>query len=628
MEPVTALDTETTLYTDAQPIPRLVSVALASGDRHALVHANRVQLRTLENVFAGIVVMANAPFDVTVLGQAFPDLWPSMLQAYDEGRIHDVLTREKLIDIADGQHFRRGRYGLGDVASRRAGVELDKNDPWRMRYEELLGLEIEFWPADARQYAIMDAVATYQTWEQQQLETSAFERDSDPLADAPRQARAHLALYAQTLRGITTDPELVERLDSLLNDRWTYHTLQLISSGLAKVTGKKKRKLSRNTKVARARVEAYARDNGIELKRSATGLVSLTEDVLESLGLPEDDPLFSYQQFGSVQALRSKNIEPFRAPIVRTRYDECIGTGRTSSSAPSFPWSGTNLQNLPRSVAKALGLSYKQLAQLHSLGQIGWNVSEGEPVNASIGFRECLVPREGHVFVVVDWGMMELVCLGQRQIELFGRSTLGAALRDGRDPHEELGSTIAGFDIRGHEERKKWRTLAKAPNFGYPGGLGAKRFCDFARGTYGIVLSELEARRLKKQWQRQWPEMADYHAWVNALPRDADGRITMQDPVTGFIRGGCTYTEACNFPFQHRAAACAKDAMWALYRALPSLNAHQVLFVHDENVIECPTENVRECVAMVEGIMIQAVARLCPDVPVGVETTVLERYTK
>lgn len=611
---IVSIDTETHLITEAEPVPRVVLVQTCDDDGVKLEPAHRVYPGRLAGIFdeAAHIAMHNAPFDVNAMGRRWPDLWPHMIGAYKRGAVHDTMTCEKMIDIAEGTRHKGTLYNLGAVGLRRAGVEVDKTDPYRLMYGSFDGLELEQYPAGAVTYAAKDAIVTYHV-ARLQLDHAHY------LTDAPRQARAHIALYEQTLRGILTDQEMVERLDRLLEQRWLKLAAQLIDHGLARLGGTKAEpKVVRNTKVAKGMVAEWATEQGLPIVRSEkTQQPSLAADTLEALNLPSTHPLFAYQALGSVGSQRTKNIPPLRYPVVRCRYDECIGTGRTSSAAPSPPWHGTSLQNVMRTVHELLGYA---------------TADEMDAEIGPIGFRECLVPPTGHSLVAADWSMMELVCLAQVQLDWFGRSALAAALIAGRDPHEELGSTIAGFDIRNHSERKIWRTLAKAPNFGFIGGLGAKRLCDFARGTYGIQLTERRARELRELWRRQWPEMALYHQRIDSMPRDEDGKIIIRLDRTGFQRRG-TYTEACNFPFQALAAACAKDALWAIWLACrtpgnPLYGCWQVLFVHDENVLVVPDDRLETAVPHLEEIMIAAVARLCPDVPVGVETAVTKRYGK
>lgn len=609
-----ALDTETALATNDEPIPELVSVALNPGGLFVAHDPNL--LAVLEWVFSpeNTVAMANAPFDIHVLLRAFPSLLPLIIRAYFEDRIFDVLTREKMIDIAEGT--KRGRkYNLGAVAMRRCDLEVNKNDPWRLRYAELLGLELADWPAEAVQYATHDAYATHAVAVAQ--EAFRVAHSIDVFADAGRQARGHLALYAQTLRGIRTDPDAVAALDRRLITEITEHTLHCLDHGLARVQGKKKPKIVRDTKAARAMLEAWpGRDRS---KLTDAGDIALSESALKAANLPPGHPLDHYRRKGAAEATRTKNVLPLQRPIIRTRYDELKETGRTGSSAPQgnrkvhtlepWEWVGTNLQNLPK---------------------------KG-------GFRSCLVPPPGHVFVVSDWEGAELVTFAQVQIDLFGRSTLADVLRSGKNPHTELGAKLAGvpselFDPKGNPEHKEMRQLAKPLNFGYPGGLGAARFVDFAsKEPYNFKLTEDEAKQLKEEWLEQWPEAKLYFDYISNM-QGPDGLITLMQPRSGRIRGGCSFTEACNSTFQGLAADAAKLALWWLWLAgldsssplygggeLVGLTG-QCLFVHDENVTVVRREVAEAARAEQDRIMIAAFAHFCPDVPIKVDSQIVERY--
>ncbi len=595
----TAIDTETTLVTNDEPVPQLVSIAVHDSSGRALLAAHDPAAPGVVAVAleAG-AIFANAPFDITVLLRAFPELFPAIVGAYEGDRIFDVLTRERLIDIALGQFRRVGGYGLGAVAHRRAGIELDKDDPWRLRYRELLGQEITQWPAAARHYAEMDPYATYETWAAQ--ERFAAEHCPSLFDDGGRQARGHLPLYWQSILGINTDAEHVEALDRKLWREISELSIKLLDCGLMRVQGTKaKPKLVRNMKAAQSMLLA----TGAPVTKTKTG-ISVSEAAIKDADVPTDHPLRWYQRVGSLQALRTKNIPVMRAPIVRTRYHELMETGRTSSAKPpaGFGWVGTNLQNLPR---------------------------KG-------GFRECLVPPDDRVWVISDWSGAELVTLAQVQIDLFGTSALGDAMRDGRDPHAELGCAIAGIDyatfdksIKSHADA---RQLAKVPNFGYPGGMGPRKLVAWALKTYDVRLTEERARELKTLWRNKWPEMRPYHDWI-ASQADVFGRYRIVQPRSGRIRGGCTFTEACNTCFQGLAADAAKTALWDLWLAgfdpaSPLFGCTQRLFAHDENVTAAPIDRAEAARDEQERIMINAFAQWCPDVPIKVESSIVERYKK
>ena len=63
------------------------------------------------------------------------------------------------------------------------------------------------------------------------------------------------------------------------------------------------------------------------------------------------------------------------------------------------------------------------------------------------------------------------------------------------------------------EERQR----AKAVNFGLPGGLGCEGLCDYARTTYGVLMTEEEAVLAKEAYLNLYPEMRRYLEAPNAL---------------------------------------------------------------------------------------------------------------
>lgn len=614
--PVSALDTEGFPITNSEPTPRLVSVALAVvGDPSTTVHAaNEVGLLDrLVWTFEQGAAFTNAPFDVFVLLREWPALLPFIIAAYEAGGIFDVATREKLIDIAEGEHFRRGKYDLGSLAKRRADLEIDKNDPWRMRYGELLGIPVAEWPIEAFTYACMDGVATRKVWCNQETYGAGL----GYFVPAAGIARKHLALYAQTLRGIHTDPAQVAKVMGRLLTSISERSRLLVDCGLARWQGKAKPKVVANTKVAREMMAPFSD------ARTPKGLVSLSEEAMTLAAIPEGHPLDNYRKLQGEKAAFSKNMPPLACPLIRTRYDECKDTERTGSSAPNRDkvhlcgpedWVGTNLQNLP---------------------------TEG-------GVRECLIARPGHAFVISDWGGAELVTNAQNQIDVLGFSPLADTLRAGRDAHSEfaaraLGISIESFD-KENPEHKQFRNLAKKWNFGRWGGMGDEKFKAILRRDLNIDWPVHKVQHFNEIWKDQW-QAANYFKWVRSNPSkqivtragETFTKWDMTHPRTGFTKGNCSYTEACNFPFQHFAARIAGVALWRLWLASLDPNsplygwAHrtsQVLFVHDENVAEVPIHLAEAALVLQERIMIEAFAENCPDVPVSVESCISERYKK
>ena len=191
MTPVTAIDTETGLADVYEPIPRLVSVAAAGALGRGLYHHTDPRARdVLAAARAQGGAVANAPEDGLAARRRWPELLGNVVAAYVHGRILDVLTRARMLDIALGRFEKK--FDLGSVARRWCDLEVDKDDPWRRRYIELIDVPIEHWPEAARRYAQHDADATIAVFEAQERENASY--SPTLLGTQLVHARAHLAL--------------------------------------------------------------------------------------------------------------------------------------------------------------------------------------------------------------------------------------------------------------------------------------------------------------------------------------------------------------------------------------------------------------------------------------------------
>ncbi|QDV37433.1 DNA polymerase [Tautonia plasticadhaerens] len=98
--------------------------------------------------------------------------------------------------------------------------------------------------------------------------------------------------------------------------------------------------------------------------------------------------------------------------------------------------------------------------------------------------------------------------------------------------------------------------------------------------------------------------------------------------LTGRIRGGCSYTEACNAPFQGLAADGAKWGLWGLLKA----GYRTVAFIHDEVLVTLPDEggHVAEAeIRRVESVLRDAMASvLVGDISIACESSLADRWTK
>lgn len=261
-----------------------------------------------------------------------------------------------------------------------------------------------------------------------------------------------------------------------------------------------------------------------------------------------------------------------------------------------------------------------------------------------MGIRECFVPRPGYVFAQADYSGLELCTLAQVCIDLFGYSKLADVINSGRDPHTALAASLGGLTYEDGEAARKTkdkhfddlRKVAKAANFGLPGGLGAKKFVDFA-AKGGVKLTVEEAKQRKRDWLAQWEEMHEYFDYIDSLQR-ADGSIVLTQVRSKRIRT-CrppnAYTSACNSLFQGLGADAASHATWVVARACyaepdsPLFGSRLVNMVHDELILETPdTPNAHDAAVELERLMVSAAQEWMPNIRMAAPPLLMREWSK
>jgi hypothetical protein len=681
-----ALDTETAWLgseahmREGNPVPPLACVQIAWGPDPARdvevlpIGTDPGALRVAAEALLAGCALANAPFDLAVLSEQDDTiaelLWRALetnpeLGFRSPGLVYDVLTREKLLDLANGNGLKR-RYGLDAVANRRLGWPV-WDSPWRRKFYTLRDTPASAWPADALEYAQKDAAATWALKEAQDSAAAAFHASTglQPLTDAHRQARAHWALHLSSLHGVRTDPEAVAALDAKLQKELQRCMDILQPLDLVRDNG------VRNTVAAQQLMDDYCRSLGKAAPLTKGGTkprkdgsysppkVQLSEAALASLDLPPLDkdgnghPLRIYERYGSVMGLRSRELRPLRQQVIRTRYSELQENGRTSSSG-SKEDSYEDEETGDRVKAQKYGKNLQNTAR-------GDNEFEK-------GFRECLIPRacaeherlaykdrpktcpECRVFVAGDWSKMELSTIAQVLITLFGEDSptaeLARQIRAGVDPHAAIGHKLMP------DAPKRGRQCGKPFNFGKWGGMGDAAFKSYVT-QYGIkVVADRELQRYSSLYgdslilltdtqcegfSREWAQMYSpwqYFDWINKYAEDGIVQFVSERVRGAPSNGWSFYTAACNGVWSGLAADIAKDTLWNLCKEIygaPDVgctsslyDARQVLFIHDENVLEPKRRNADACAARLQELMQDVFTLWCPDVPCAADVRILE----
>jgi len=615
-----AFDTETGLIRPGCTAPPLVCLTAAAralegdvfGELYAVARAPGFLREVLER--RERLVGHNVAYDLAVCCAEAPDLWPLVCEALDAGRVHDTQIAEQLLDIAQGRFrfatevddatgestTRPVEYTLAALAQRRCNRVLDKSaDSYRLRYLELLAVDPAQWPPEARAYALEDAEATLLVREDQEREARALGLWDEALCgvtDEAAQVRAAFALHLTGTRGIAVDLAAVDALETKLRAQRAEGRSAMVATGLVRANG------TRDMAAIKARVTSAYRD-GRKLLETETGAVSTSAAVLRESG---DPVLVALAEAGKIEKLLSAFVPGLRTGAVAPltcRYNVLVESGRTSAAGVKVgTWKGLNVQQLPRAP----------------------------------GVRECFAARPGFVLCSVDYAALELRTLAQVCLEMLGHSALAEAFAAGRDPHAELAAEILGTTYEAFAERlaagdpaaKLARQQAKPANFGFPGGLGAKRFCDYARDQYGVRMTLHEAEQLRARWRQRWPEVPEFQARVSAQLDPLTGVCSVRQLRSGRVRAGVGYTEACNTFFQGLAADGAKAALWRVIRDGVQHGVYPVAFLHDEILAEVRSERAHEGAAWLAQVMCEVMAEHCPGVPIEAEPALAQRWFK
>lgn len=612
--PVFAWDTETWRIVPGRSAPPLVCLSYCWDSRESGVVSASEGIALLRRALADadtVLVGHNVAFDVCVVCAADETLLPLFFDAYAQGRVRCTQVRELLLAIADGTLERNGRprrFSMEAICLDRFGEDLSaekKADSWRLNYHRLAGVPLEEWPKEALDYPVRDAVRTLRMYGAQSRDPSPIVNAGGTLVNEGEQTAAAFCLALAGVWGMRTESEAVAALSSAFMARSRELTEVLHAEGILRPNGVK------DTKRVKALVEEAYAALGQEVKRTATGEVSTERAVLAKTS---HRGLLALAESTGVEKMLSTYVpvleQGTRTPI-NPGWNVLVATGRTSCREP-------NLQNLPR---------------------------KG-------GIRECFVPRAGWLYAAADYSTLELCALAQVCLDLFGWSDMADALRAGQDLHVRMAATILGVPyeeaiaryLAGDEEISEKRQLAKAANFGYPGGLGAEKFQAYARDSYGVQIDLDTSRDLKRAWLETWKETRSFFDHVNNSLGLADS-FTLEQLRSGRLRGGVGYCDGCNSYFQGLAADGAKAAMWLIAQECylgfgdawprdgrkpsPMYGSRLVAFIHDEFLLEVrDNANAGAAGDRLAAVMVEGMARYIPDVPVKAEPVLMRRWLK
>lgn len=383
-------------------------------------------------------------------------------------------------------------------------------------------------------------------------------------------------LLRMEMRGIAIDPGVFEGLQSEIEQRLAALETEIhdLAGGPFQINSPKQLQ------------KVLFEDLGLPPKKKTKTGYSTDVTVLEELAhehpLPE-----KMLEFRMLEKLRNTYVIALPTMVnpktgrIHTSFNQAVAaTGRLSSSGP-------NLQNIP--------------------------------VRTDMGrrLREGFVPGAPDMKLIsADYSQIELRLLAH----LTGDEALTQAFHDDRDIHADTAARVFGValdDVDGEMRRQ-----AKAVNFGVVYGISA---FGLARN---LGIPNKEAARFIDNYFKQYPGV---RTWIDKTIADAkeNGFVTTMLNRRRFIpeingsdvqsRKGAERI-AMNTPVQGTAADIIKIAMIRVDEALRESEAHLLVQVHDELLIETPENEAESVAAEVRTIMESALQLSVPlkvDVGIG-----------
>lgn len=294
-------------------------------------------------------------------------------------------------------------------------------------------------------------------------------------------------------------------------------------------------------------------------KRTGKGSWPTDEETLSALA--DKNPVVEdILEYRGTRKLLSTYIEPLPGYVsprdgrVHTTFNQALtATGRLSSSSP-------NLQNIPI------------------------RTEDGQQI------RKAFVAPQGSVVMSADYSQIELRVMAH----CCGDEHMIKAFKDGEDIHKTMAAKIFGKRLEDvtPEERRK----AKTANFGIMYGISAFGLAQ------RLKISRTEASKLISDYYASFPSIRLFldkvleDARKNGYVQTLFGRRRYVPDVNsrnGNVRS-MAERNAINAPIQGTAADIIKLAMIGVQDELEKrkLHSHLVLQIHDELVLEVPSDEI------------------------------------
>lgn len=507
------LDTETEAVNLGIQIPDLALATAYDGNTSVIIHPDDLEAFFTTHRFDHFVAH-NVVFDFWVIEKFLTSrsspakqiLW----NCCNEGRLHCSMILDKLVRIADSsvasdhRGFVKNR-NLSEVSRTLSHVRPDKEDPYRMRFGELKGLDkTAFQSVDEGffKYAAEDVIAVWTIYPELvshaenlrldyqqctgntpgcEIMPDAFEKYG-PLTETI-QVKAAIVLGEMSMKPVRINLNQRAELSQPVQNEIAELTQELINRFPDVVKKDEAGNPIRSTNSNYISFQTAELENLlIEIEKNLKLKTPIPRSKNNSISKSAKDWEAHQNEHEFLRIwLKLKKLEKEQEFLDKLlseqlycNYDPLILTGRTSCSAP------TKEKNLP-------GINIQQIPSR---------------------FRSLFIPRqETDQLFIADYNAAELRTLAAICRARYKNSRLADVFTEETDPHAFTAAMIQHMDLNDFMQLKNTspqtfkagRQGAKAINFGVPGGLGAAALQKSAKQSYGVDLTEVEARKFKKQ---------------------------------------------------------------------------------------------------------------------------------
>ena len=446
-----AMDTETEpTIPGKDPVPALLQVC---NHELRLIHLIPAEymvtyIQRLYQMNPGmLVVMHNCPFDLRVLGirGELEQFWTQMIW---NNRVVDTALRYLLRQLAIGRVL--GKWSLDHCAKDLMNIEVDKDEDIRLTFRPGMLLT----PKHAK-YAAIDAAVTAQLLRYLQ----------QPYPTEFLQIVGAIALDDISRKGMLVDLDYMEQVKAKFDNKITAHKALMSIFGYYPGEDGNKKVQQRILQHVEGELQFLEGNPNLKFNRTPkSGEIQTNDDSLTVLGIHNHPFIETYKNYVHDNKISGTylNRQLVHADSrVHPRFDPIKLTGRTSCKRP-------NIQNVPRKE----------------------------------NIREMYLAPQGYLLYAADYSQLELCALAQSCLHWQGQSRMADLINAGVDLHRWFAARVLGK--REEDITKSERQMAKACNFGFPGGLGLPTFQYLAKNNYDVYL-DLDRCRTQGALERCLP---------------------------------------------------------------------------------------------------------------------------